>query len=469
VTAKLAGRVKTPARPELASLREQLALLRERRLSSRELVELCAARTAAVNPRLNAVVVSRAEQALAEADAFDSMRARGESLPPLAGIPITLKDSIDTAGTVTTWGTPGRRAFVPERDATVAARLRAAGAILFGKTNTPELTMSYETDNPVYGATRNPYDLSRSPGGSSGGATAIVAAGGAAFDIGSDTGGSIRLPAHFCGVAGLKPTSGRVPRTGHAIGPHGPAEWLTQLGPIARSVSDLQLVLEQIAGPDPGDPACVPVPLPDPEQVELRGLRVALHVDNGVVAAAPELASAVQSAARALERAGARVSEARPPGLERTLALYSIVAVDGGAGLRRILRDCGTPLAESSLAHLRSERAPSAAQQAALFEAVGHFRAGALAFMQEWDLILCPPHAWAATPPGSQYANLAGYAYTMAWNITGQPAAVVRAGALPGGLPIGVQLVARPWREDVALAAAAQIERELGGWRAPEL
>jgi amidase len=459
--------VTTPEEPELEALAAQVAMLRAGKISSRELVERCAARSAAVNPQLNAVVAPRIEQALAEADAIDARRARGEPPAALAGVPITLKDSIDTAGTVTTWGTPGRRAFVPATDATVAARLRAAGAILLGKTNTPELTMSYETDNPIYGATRNPYDVSRSPGGSSGGAAAIVAAGGAAFDVGSDTGGSIRLPAHFCGVAGLKPTSGRVPRTGHAIGPHGPTEWLTQLGPIARRVGDLQLVLEQIAGPDTGDPSCVPAPLGDPRAVELRGLRVALHLDNGAAPPTDEVAAVALAAARALERAGARVVEARPPGLEQTLSLYSIVAFDGGAGLRRILRAAGTSIGQSSLAHLRLERAPSAAQQAALFEAVGLFRARVLRFMDDWDLILCPPNARPATPPGSELRNIADYTYTMAWNLTGQPAAVVRAGADPDGLPIGVQCVARPWREDVALAAAERIERELGGWQPP--
>jgi amidase len=468
VIAKLARRVNSTVRPELASLTEQLALLRERRISSRELLECCAARIARSNPGINALVTARLDQALSEAAALDEARARGESLAPLAGVPMALKDSIDTAGTVTTWGTPGRRGFVPARDAAVAARLRAAGAILLGKTNTPELTMSFETANPVHGSTRNPYDPSRSSGGSSGGACALVALGGAAFDVGSDTGGSIRLPAHFCGVAGLKPTSGRVPRTGHAIGPHGPTEWLTQLGPIARSAADLQLVLEQIAGPDPGDPACVPAPLLDPAAVELRGLRVALHLENGVVPPAPEVAGVVESAARALERAGARVREARPPDLEHTLALYSIIAIDGGQGLRRILRECGTDLSRSSLSHLRAERAPTPGQQAMLFEAVGRFRVGVLAFMQDHDLILCPPNARSATPPGSERANLRDYTYTMAWNLTGQPAAVVRAGADRAGLPIGAQLVARPWREDVALAAALCVERELGGWQPPE-
>jgi len=459
--------MQSPGEPELVPLALQLALLRERRISSRELLDRYLARCAVLNPRLNALVTERAAEARAEADAVDAARARGDVLPPLAGIPISLKDSIDTAGTVTTWGTPGRRGYVPARDAAVAARLRAGGAILIGKTNTPELTMSFETTNRIHGATRNPYDAERSPGGSSGGAAALVAAGGCAFDIGSDTGGSIRLPSHFCGVAGLKPTSGRVPRSGHAIGPHGPTEWLTQLGPITRRVADLSLVLAQIAGPDAGDPACVPAPLGDPGAVDLRDLRVALHLDNGAAPVDAEVADVVLAAARALERAGARVSEARPPGLEQTLALYTIVLVDGGAGLRHTLRSCGTALDESSLAYLRSERALSAAQQAVLFSAVGEFRTGVAAFMQDWDLILCPPNAKVATPPGSEHANIADYSYTMAWNLTGQPAAVVRAGTAGGGLPIGVQCVARSWREDVALAAAACIERELGGWQPP--
>jgi amidase len=459
--------MESSTRPELAPLAVQLALLRERAISARELVECYAARCAQVNPRLNALVAARTEQARAEADRCDAARARGDALGPLAGVPITLKDSIDTAGTVTTWGTPGRRGFVPGRDAAVAARLRAAGAILLGKTNTPELTMSFETSNPIHGATSNPYDVSRSPGGSSGGAAALVAAGGCAFDVGSDTGGSIRLPSHFCGVAGLKPTSGRVPRTGHAIGPYGPTEWLTQLGPIARHVGDLELVLAQIAGPDAGDPACAPAPLGDPGAVDLRGLRVALHLDNGAAPVQSEVAGVALAAARVLERAGARVAEARPPGLEQTLALYSIVVIDGGAGLRHILRSCGTALDQSSLAHLERERTPSSAHQAALHAAVGEFRSGVAAFMADWDLILCPPNARVATPPGSERDNIADYTYTMAWNLTGQPAAVVRAGTAPGGLPIGVQCVARAWREDVALAAAACIERELGGWQPP--
>ena len=192
---------------------------------------------------------------LDEAREADAALARGESKGPLHGVPMTLKDSLDTEGVVTTGGTLGRRTFVPERDSTVAARLRAAGAILLGKSNTPEITFSGETDNLVYGRTNNPYGLDRTPGGSSGGAGAIVAAGGSPFDIGSDTGGSIRLPAHFSGIAGIKPNSGRVPRTGHII-PYaaGAEDAYTQNGPMARYVEDLVLTLPDHLGTGLGRP-----------------------------------------------------------------------------------------------------------------------------------------------------------------------------------------------------------------------
>src|SRR6266567_7812846 len=227
-----------------------------------------------------------------QARAADAALARGQLLGPLHGVPMTIKDSLDTAGVITTGGTQGRATFVPEQDATVVARLRAAGAILLGKTNTPELTLSGETDNLVYGRTNNPYDVSRTPGGSSGGAGAILAAGGSALDIGSDTGGSIRLPAHFCGIAGIKPTSGRVPRTGHIV-PFGmgAVDALTQLGPMARYVEDLSLILPIIAGVDWRDPAIIPMPLGDPRAVSMTGLRVAMYTDNGTMSPTPETAA----------------------------------------------------------------------------------------------------------------------------------------------------------------------------------
>ena len=226
-----------------------------------EVVQACLDRIDQVNPQLNAVVQLAATRALEEAREADEALARGESNGPLHGVPMTIKDSLDTAGLISTGGTKGRESFIPQQDATVVRRLREAGAILLGKTNTPEFTLSFETNNLIYGRTNNPYDTSRTPGGSSGGAAAIVAAAGAPFDIGSDFGGSIRLPSHLCGIAGLKPSSGRVPRTGHIYPFGGVQDSFQQIGPLARYVEDLALILPLIAGPDFIDPGVVEMPL----------------------------------------------------------------------------------------------------------------------------------------------------------------------------------------------------------------
>lgn len=446
--------------------------IREGELSSVEVVEAHLARIEAVNPALNAVVCLRAEAALAEARAVDEARSRGELRGPLHGVPMTIKDSFETAGVRSTCGTLGLAEHVPAEDATVVARLKDAGAILLGKTNTPELTLAFETDNLVYGRSNNPYDLSRSPGGSSGGAAAILAAGGSPFDMGSDTGGSIRLPAHFCGIAGLKPTSGRVPRTGHLYPPGGFRDAWTTLGPMARYVEDLALLLPLICGPDWRDPAVVPVPLRDPAEVVLRGLRIAVYVDNGIVSPTAELAETVMRAARALETAGGRITEVRPPYIEITDALVSALwAVDGGHGIETLLSQYGT-----ARPHRWLERNPeyqwrgTAAELGDLLVQQDRFRSRMLEWMADYDLILCPPCAYPASPHDTcQHPDYwEGYTYLLTYNVTGWPVAVVRCGTTAEGLPIGVQVVAQPWREDVALAAAAHLETAFGGWRPPE-
>ncbi|HEY8438079.1 MAG TPA: amidase [Candidatus Limnocylindrales bacterium] len=274
------------------------ALIRGREVSSIEVVQSCLSRIEAVNPVLNAVV-TLAPDALDRARAADRAIARGASLGQLHGVPCTIKDSLDTAGLRTTAGTIGWRDRVPDRDATAVIRVKAAGAIVLGKTNTPEFTWSDETDNDVFGRTSNPYDVERTPGGSSGGAAAIVAAGGSPFDIGSDTGDSIRQPAHVCGIAGIKPTQGRVPRTGHWPSFGGLVGSLQQLGPLARRVDDLALLLPILAGPDGEDPHVAPVPLGDPATVDVAGLRVAAFTDNGVRTPTPETIATVADAAAA--------------------------------------------------------------------------------------------------------------------------------------------------------------------------
>ena len=263
-----------------APLSVMAAAIRDRQVKSAEVVRAFLDRIERVNPALNAVVCSTAELAMKYAAKFDSELANGNLRGPLHGVPMTIKDSLDTAEAVTTWGTSGRKDYRPGSDATCVSRLRKAGAIMMGKTNTPEFTLSFQTDNLVYGRTNNPYDPARTPGGSSGGAAAIIAAGASPFDIGTDTGGSIRLPSHFCGITGIKPTTGRVPCTGNALPSSGLIAPLSQPGPLARHVEDLCMLLPLISGPDLIDPYAVDATWHDPAKVSLDTLRVGYHTDN---------------------------------------------------------------------------------------------------------------------------------------------------------------------------------------------
>ena len=459
-----------------ASAKSMAQAVRDKEVSAVELVEAHLGRIEEVNSALNAVVQLAAERARAEAVEADAALARGESKGALHGVPFTLKDSIDTEGIITTGGTLGRKDFVPDADATVTARLRAAGGILLGKTNTPELTYAGETDNLVYGRTNNPFDLSRAPGGSSGGAGAIVCCGGAAFDIGSDTGGSVRGPAHYCGITGIKPNSGRVPRTGHIV-PHsfGAVDSLTQNGPMARYVEDLALILSIISGPDWDDPHIVPMPLGNPADVDISGLRVAFYTDNGLRVPTDEIVAAVRSAANALEDAGCLVEEDLPRAIPDNPDINNQLSQgDGQAGARRLLAKYGTTETHEWMTRLlekASENMVSVGEYTAVLEKIDSYRSAMLGFMQNYDVIVCPVSAFAALPHGESMTdeNRAGINYTATYNITGWPSTVVRGGTSPDGLPIGVQVVARPWREDVSLAVAQYLEGALGGWQRPPM
>jgi amidase len=417
-------------------------------------------------------VVAFADDALDRAHAADAALGRGEDVGPLHGVPMTIKDSLDTAGLVTTAGTIGWKDRVPDRDATVVARLRAAGAILLGKTNTPEFTWSDETDNDVYGRTSNPYDLSRTPGGSSGGAAAIVAAGGSPFDIGSDTGDSIRQPAHVCGIAGIKPTQGRVPRTGHWPSFTGIVASLQQLGPLARRVDDLDVILPVIAGPDGEDPHVAPVPLGRPDDVEVGGLRVVAFTDNGIRTPTPETAAAVTTAAAAVSATGAAVEWLVPPGLDEAWDAWdALIRSDGYGWLRRLIAAAGTPgLGSYETRGWIDPKPPVAGDTlSALVETADRARSRLLRWFGDADLIVCPAMPQPAIRHGESNEPWFGDTYSDVHNLTGWPAVVVRGGTSNDGLPIGVQLVAHPWREDVALAAARVVEAASGGWQRPPL
>jgi amidase len=454
-----------------ASATALAAAIRARAISSAELIEACLRRIEAVNPMLNAVVQLRSDAARADARAADTALARGGMVGPLHGVPVTIKDAYDVAGTVSTGGTLGRRSFVPQEDAVAVARLRAAGAVVLGKTNVPELSLSHETDNLVYGRTNNPYDLARTPGGSSGGEVAIIAAGGSPLGLGTDAAGSIRVPAHFCGLAGLRPTSGRVPLTGAfppAVFSLLPAT--TQVGgPLARRVEDLGLTLSVVAGEDWRDPRTAPVSLGDATTVNLQGTRVAVYSDNGVIPATTETAAVLRRAADCLADTGAALEEAKPTGIEQAFELFmSLAAADGGAGIVRQLESAGTTNVGEGLERLLERMRGSARSSAEVLELLlrlDQFRTSMSAFFQGFDAIVCPAAAFPAPAHGAASeprTALGMFSYAVPYNLTDWPAVVVRGGTSAEGLPIGVQVVAHPWREDVALALAKRLEALCG-------
>ena len=444
--------------------------LREKEVSALEVVEMHLRRIEATHPTLNAVVTSAAERAMDEARAADARHSKGEPLGPLHGVPITIKDSIETAGIRTTGGTTGLANYVPERDAPVVARLREAGAIVLGKTNTPELTLGGESDNLIFGRTSNPYRLDRTPGGSSGGAAAIIAAGGAALDLGSDVGGSIREPAHYCGITGIKPTTGRVPGTGHIPGDYGVLDTFAQIGPMARRVEDIELALGIVSGIDWADPSVVPMPLGASTSIALERLRIATYTDNGLMAPSAEIAEAVNAAAAALAAGGVEVVSALPEAIPDAAELIPRMrAAEGGAPVRNALERAGTTRSSSRLAYaLDFPTPPPGNVLSDLMVELDRVRARMLAFIRDFDAIVCPVSPWCAPAHGFEpEERYVAWSHAMAYNLTGWPGVTARAGTSSEGLPIGVQVVARPWREDVAFALARHIESALGGYRPP--
>jgi amidase len=469
-------------------------LIRTKQVSSVEVVEAHIARIKAVNPKINAVVRLAEEESMKRAGEADQALARGNNWGPLHGVPVTIKDEFETEGIVTTIGTLGLKDHVPTENATVVKRYKAAGAIIMGKTNVPELLWAAETDNFIYGRTNNPYDLERSPNGSSGGEAAIIAAGGSPLGIGSDAGGSIRAPAHFCGIAGLKPTWGRIPLTGSLMPVCPVLSRFDAAGPMARYVEDLSLALSVLAGPDGHDPDASPVCVRSPRNVDLKNLRIAFFARDTLATPTPEIQSMVKRAARVLADAGAHVHEECPPGFENTGNLaVTLLAEDTAFGLRNALKNCKTtkthPLMLDALkftARIIDQMGND--RQQILFEAHKQwhrFRSDLCAFFGRYDAILCPPDLTAAWKHGSslladdssirvegttlQVEAADGWEYQVAFNMSGSPAAVVRCGTSRDGMPIAVQVVGRHWREDIALAVASRLERELGGWQPPKL
>jgi Asp-tRNA(Asn)/Glu-tRNA(Gln) amidotransferase A subunit family amidase len=460
------------------SMAEQVRL---KKLSPVELVSAHLARIERLNPRINAFVQVDAEGARRQARAAEDAVARGEKLGPLHGVPLSIKSSIEVEGLRCEAGTKLRAGFVAGQDAPLVSRLRKAGAIILGTTNAPELLMAWETDNLLYGRTNNPWDLSRTPGGSSGGEAAAIAAGCSAGGVGSDGGGSIRVPAHFSGICGLKPTPGRIPATGHFPASVGPFALLGVVGPMARTIEDLKVLFEVMQGPDDGDPSSVPVPVRWLQRDDLKKLRIGYFEDDGRTPVTVETRAAVRTAAEALTRAGFRVEPFRPEGLEQARRLWwQLFGIAGGMLLGPMTsgREADlSPVLKQFSSWVAAE--PTHTGQTLLDTWIKRdvIRMEIFFQMREYPILLCPVAAIPAFRHGERSWNIDGqiveyldaWSYTEWFNLLGTPAAAVPFGRSKEGLPIGVQIVARPWEEELVLAVAAELETQRGAWQAPEL
>ena len=492
-------------------------------ITAAEAVEAHIRRIETINPRLNAVVWEVFPAARASARNADATAREGAPLGALHGVPFTMKDSIDLAGTPSTFGLPARASHRAPSDNPMVARMRAAGAIPLAKTNVSQLLMYFESDNPLFGRTVNPWNPDRTCGGSSGGEAALIAAGASPIGLGTDIGGSLRVPAAFCGIASLKPTSGRMPDPGRFSMPVGQTAIASQVGVMARHVEDVALGLGILndggGGPETENPdGRPPMPLGDFRSVDISRLRVAFYTDDGTFAAAPAARRAVLEAVESLRRRGAEVAAWTPPdtflGLELLGAIFfadrgelmrdmlgkgrkspqmaSFLAVAGmPRPLVRLLAAALRGMGQKGLADgLRIFGHRDTAHYWKLVEAQADYRR---LFKQAldrdaggpFDLILCPPSALPAFTHGASKDLVTAGSYAPLYNLLGYPAGVApvtrvreveEVGRKPSrdrlealarkveqgsaGLPMGVQVVARPWREHVALAAMAAIEED---------
>ena len=479
--------------PAFLPATELLAALREKRISSRELLEHYLQRIDLHNRRLNAVLTLDAERARREADAADRALARGEDLGPLHGLPMTVKDAFETAGVRTTAGAPALAEHVPERDAEAVKRLRAAGAVIFGKTNVPALGADGQFYNPLFGSTNNPWDPERTTGGSSGGSAGALAGGLSALEVGGDIAGSIRRPAHYTGVFGLKPSYGLVPSRGHIPGAPGiaPDADMNAIGPMARGVDDLELTLETLAGPDDGQAVAWSLELPPPRASWLGGYRVAVWLDDPFCPVDREVLSVLRGAVDALADAGAEVVE-RPGAVslsdatrvhrELLMGVSCSGVVDGAfAALKQLA--ASTPPSEDESDAMRRARLLTQTKRDwnRVDDERNRMRERWAELFLQFDAFLCPvapcvamPHdhnpdldARTVTINGEQrpyWDQVSWISYASAAHL---PAVSAPVGLTDEQMPVGLQIVA-PYLEDrTAIDVARGLTEVVGGFVAP--
>lgn len=461
-----------------APLTEILSALDTREVSARELLDISLERVDRLDPAINSVVTLAAERAADEATAIDDARARGRALGTLAGVPITIKDAIATEGIRSTGGATELAAFVPAVDAVVVETVRRAGAVVFGKTNVPRWSGDYQSYNEMFGTTNNPWDLERTPGGSSGGPAAAVAMGFSAFEIGTDIGGSIRVPSSFCGVYGHKPSFGVIPTFGYLDHPtlHRNVADVNVFGPIARSVDDLELLLGLLAGPNPDDAVAWRLELPPPRAVDLGSFRVAAWLDDPFCPVDPTVLSVLESMVDSLEAAGARIARSRRPELEPDRA-----ALDG-----MVLISSATAISDSVERHETAAAGAGAMSHRAwdlLHRRRGEHRQRWAEFFTDVDILLCPVtpvpafrHVHSSVGSNWTHATLQGYGDRPYGDLIGWsaligsaylPVTVPPIGRTADGLPVGIQVVAPHLHDSTALAFARAMAEVLGGYEAP--
>lgn len=451
-----------------------LELIRAKKASPLEIAEehICAIER--LNPKLNALVDFDPERVRAQASHLH------QNAGPLAGLPVTVKSSIASAGYKCELGSKFYRGNIPERDATVVERLRGAGAVILGTTNAPELLMAYETDNLLYGRTSNPWNLAYSAGGSSGGEAAAIAAGLSAGGLGSDSGGSVRQPAHATGICAFKPTPGRIPANGHIPSCVGPFSTLGAIGPMARTMEDVSLMFEVLSGQEQCDPAGAPVSIRKRSLEELKRIPIGYFEDDGLVPVTPATRNAVQSAVSALQQAGFRVEPFRPRTLEAARKLWWTFFVRCGAMFVEAIiqerREQLSPTLKGFLEIANVEPPLTAKELLFAWAESDTIRSKMLQEMEEYPVWLCPScsipafrhgeRSWIVE--GSEVKYLDAMRYTQWFNTLGAPAAVVPVGTSPEGLPIGVQIAGRPYEDEDVLGIANELDREFG-YRVPPI
>ena len=462
------------------SATEMVDGVRRGNISPVDLVEAHLERIEALNPRLNAFTYIDHEGARSAAQLSAQRLARGEPARPLEGVPISMKSSIAVQGFPWECGSELRHGIKADADAPVVERLKAAGAILLGNTNTPEFLMAWETNNKLYGHTDNPWNLQRTAGGSSGGESAAIAARLAAGGIGSDGGGSIRIPAHFTGICGLKPTPGRVPATGHFPVSAGPFAATGVVGPMARTVEDTRRLFEVVAGPDDGDPYSAPVPLRMLSDDDVGKLKVGVFEDDRRTPVTPETRAAVRIAATTLEQQGFIVEEFRPDNLDEIRDLWwNLFGRAGRVVIEPMIEgreDHLSPTFMQFLEYVRESEPLTLDEFMQTLLRRDAYRQHLFKQMREFPILLCPVAAVQAfrhgerewTIDGRQVRYLDAWSYSEWFNLTGNPAMAVPVD-VSADLPVGVQIVGRCWEEESVLAVAAKLEEALGEFPSPPI